>query len=224
MFLLIAQVIYANISITNYDSLSWVDTPPFEGNVNEVYSGLAAGEFEGEGFYENWSFSNVGIVTGVVNIDLPEIPEGMILSRATLIWAVTVYDPEANPSLGNLLLYHSQPPLLPGATGDYVGVFANPTVPDGYLGMLDVTSSVLSDYNFDGSSAEADFQFKADGIGFNDDGRVSAYLLRDLQPDYPQGTLNLEFAPVPEPQTSAFALAFIALALTIITRQSTQRR
>lgn len=226
-FLCCCQLVQANLSIqvTASDIQSWVDTAPFEGNVNEIYSGLIAGELDDEGLVQIgsdqiWDFSSEGLVSGVANFALPEIPEGMLLTNATLSWEVVIYNPALNPLLGNLELFHSQQTLLPGDNGGFIGIFAEPDATEGYIASVDVTQSIRSDYIFDITEPEADFQFIAEGIDFNDDGSVTAYLLPQGDHLAPRGDLTLEFSSVPESSNFALILGF----LTFCSRAITSRR
>ena len=221
------------ITVVNYSALySLVDNTPTDGITNSVVNGTLAGEIDDEGFYQNWSFSVEAIAVGMMSFDLPDIPDGMKLKSASLKWAITVYNPNDNLTLGNLLAYHSEDNLtefgIPGAlnksdlTLAYAGILATPDAPDGFLTSLDVTSFILSDYSRIEGNKMSDFTYEVDGINFNDDGSSALYLMRDIQPDYPIGQLELIFTPIPETNSYALIAGLLALGIAVRTRRSRQ--
>ncbi len=202
------------------------DVPPFDGTGNDRDYGntMIVGEMD--------VGSIKRLARGVVQFELPELPQGEILQSATLMLYVSNVVNESG-LLDDVSIYHSQPwnsttvPVSLYENTSYVDTGLEPissSTPINSWVSISVTGWVADDYRLDPpEDLISSFRLQINDLVFIDDGKSHRYSIAGIN--------NSEFAPklilttaIPELSMSSLALGVAALGAVLAACLRRKRR
>jgi hypothetical protein len=177
---------------TNFLGVTLTDALPIDGKGNCVDApSLAVGETAPGAFC-------TGLARAELIIQLPPIPRGAGLGRATLgLYLQENTGSNGNPTFGAVSLYHNwKPNSYSLDASDYedtnfvfVTNVLTPGSPTGSYYEMDVTDQIAKDYASDGATPWSNFRFQVDGLQYRGTGNHYAFSLTGASGNQP-GYLN----------------------------------